>query len=378
MALRGVKVVEMIGLAPGPVCGTILADFGATVTVIHKLQPAPFDVMCNGKKMLSVNLKSKEGVEVVRKLCSSSDVLIDTYRPGVLEKIGLGPETLMKENKQLIYSRISGYGQDGYYRNNPGHDINYASISGILSMFRRGDQPPVPPMNILADFAGGSFLTALGIVIALYERTISGKGQVIDASMTEGLAYVGNWLFRARSLPFLDQEPGKNVLDGGMSFYRTYKTKDGYFMAVGSLEPQFYMNLLKGLELSEDIYHQLADQDMCNQKFEEVFLTKTQEEWIEIFDQLEACVTPVVNFNEANRNKCNASKNSFYIDHNNLVAPEPAPKLSRTPPNATGKKLPPKHGEHTIEILYGLGYNKSEIDELINKGCVYALKKSNL
>ncbi|CAK1550083.1 unnamed protein product [Leptosia nina] len=378
MALKGVKVIEMIGLAPGPVCGTILADFGATVTVVHKLDPPPFDVMSSGKKMLSVNLKSNEGVDIIKKLCASTDVFIDTYRPGVLEKNGLGPNTLMKENSRLIYARLSGYGQTGYYKDKPGHDINYAGISGVLSMLTRKEQPPFPPLNLLADFAGGSLLTALGIVLALFERTMSGKGQVIDLSMTEGAAYVANWLFKSRSLPIFSQDPGKNILDGGVAFYNTYKTKDGKFMAVGALEPLFYSNFIKGLQLSEDVYYQGADQEMCQRKFQDVFLTKTQEEWTVIFDKLDACVTPVVYFDEVDKNQCNASRKSFYIDHNNNIAPEPAPKFSRTLPVATGKEAPPKHGQHTSEILTELGYSKTDIHELINKGCVYATEKSKL
>ncbi|XP_038207378.1 alpha-methylacyl-CoA racemase [Zerene cesonia] len=378
MALRGIKVVEMIGLAPGPVCGSILADFGATVTVVAKIEPSPVDIMCNGKRMVSVNLKSKEGVGVVKKLCATSDVLIDTYRPGVLEKLGLGPEVLMKENTRLIYTRLSGYGQDGYYRDKPGHDINYVAISGVLSMLKKDDQPPRPPINLLADFAGGSMISALGIMMALFERTKSGKGQQIDASMVEGAAYVANWLFKSRNLPFLNQEPGKNILDGGAACYGVYRTKDGKFMAVGAIEPYFYSNFLKGLQLLEDDYNQYGDDEHNRRKFQEQFLTKTQDEWVAIFDELDACVTPVVEFHEAQKHKCNSSRSSFYIDHNSLVVPEPAPRLSRTFAEASGKKQQTKHGQHTMEVLLELGYSKTEINNLINKGIVYATKKSNL
>ncbi|CAG4944200.1 unnamed protein product [Colias eurytheme] len=378
MALRGIKVVEMIGLAPGPVCGSILADFGATVTVVSKIEPSPVDVMCTGKRMISVNLKSKEGVSVVKKLCASSDVLIDTYRPGVLEKLGLGPEALMKENTGLIYTRLSGFGQGGYYRDKPGHDINYVAVSGVLSMLQKDGQPPKPPINLLADFAGGSMISALGILMALFERTKSGKGQQIDASMVEGTAYVANWLFKSRNLPFLNQEPGKNILDGGAACYDTYRTKDDKFMAVGAIEPHFYSNFLKGLQLLEDDYNQYGDEEQNRKKFQEIFLTKTQDEWVAIFDELDACVTPVVEYNEVHKHKCNASRSSFYIDHNNLVAPEPAPRLSRTLAEASGKKQQTIHGQHTVEVLLELGYSKVEINNLLDRGIVYAMRKSNL
>ncbi|XP_064292169.1 alpha-methylacyl-CoA racemase isoform X2 [Plodia interpunctella] len=245
MALKGIRVIEMMGLAPGPLCGSILADFGAAVTVIQKIQPSPFDVMSNGKRMISVNLKSSEGISIVKKMCCNSDVFLDTFRPGVLEKIGLGPDILLNENPRLIYARLTGYGQDGYLKDKAGHDINYVAMSGILSLLRSKDRAPSPPLNLLADFAGGGVLCSLGIILALFERTKSGKGQIVDASMTDGLAYISSWIFRSRKLPIWSGEPGTNALDGGMPFYKTYKTKDNKFMAVGALEPQFYSEFLK-------------------------------------------------------------------------------------------------------------------------------------
>ncbi|XP_075992512.1 alpha-methylacyl-CoA racemase isoform X2 [Anticarsia gemmatalis] len=377
MALKGIKVVEMMGLAPGPLCGTILADFGATVTVVQKMEPNPFDVMSNGKRMISVNLKSKEGVDVVKNLCASSDVLIDTFRPGVMEKLGLGPEILMKKNSRLVYARLTGYGQSGFYRNKAGHDINYVAMSGILSMLSKDKQPPQPPVNLLSDFAGGGVLCALGIILALFERTSSGKGQIVDSSMTEGAAYVGTWLFKSKKLPIWSGEPGTNAIDGGLACYTTYKTKDGKFMAVGALEPQFYTNFLKGLELSEDEYPQMGDTDSCKTKFQEIFLSKTQEEWCNIFDKIDACVTPVLDMDLVDKHKYRASDESFYRNEN-LVIPEPAPKLSRTPGVSTGNKSSPAPGQHTIEVLKEIGYTKHSIEQLIKNGSVYAMRQSNL
>ncbi|CAG9098457.1 hypothetical protein JYU34_002383 [Plutella xylostella] len=378
MALRGIKVIEMMGLAPGPLCGTILADFGANVTVIQKINPSPFDVMSNGKRMISVNMKSKEGIEIVQKLCLSADVLLDTFRPGVMEKLGLGPEQMMKGNKKLIYARLTGYGQSGIYKDKGGHDINYTAMSGILSLLRKGNNPPVPPLNFTADFAGGSVACALGIVLALYARTSTGAGQVVDASMAEGAAYVGTWLFKSRNLPIWASEHGSNILDGGSPFYSTYKTKDNKFMAVGALEPQFYDNFLKGLQLSQDEFSQFSDPELMRKKFEELFLTKTQQEWSQIFDGLDACVTPVLELDQLADNKCTKSRGSFYQNEEDLPVPEPAPRLSRTPGVSTGRLPLPQPGEHTIQILQELKYNKKQIQSFINNGTVYAKVNANL
>ncbi|XP_004930947.2 alpha-methylacyl-CoA racemase [Bombyx mandarina] len=378
MALKGIKVLEFMGLAPGPMCGTILADFGASVTVIEKIQRTVFDVMSNGKRILAVNLKTKEGVDIVKQLSNSSDVLLDTFRPGVMEKLGLGPEKLLEQNPRLIYARLTGYGQNNYNKMKAGHDINYVAVSGILSLLRRNNQPPFPPINLLGDFAGGSLLCAFGILLALLERSVSGKGQVVDTSMTQGLAYISTWLFKSRTLPIWSGEPGSNVLDGGFHFYQTYQTKDGKYMAVGALEPQFYSNLMKGLNLSEEEYSQFTDKDICKKKFQDVFLTKTQEEWCAIFDKLDACVTPVLDFDEIDKTKYHTFDNTFYRNDEGNVVPQPAPRLSRTQGISSSCKKMPKHGEHTITILREIGYSENQIKDLILSGHVYADKKSLL
>lgn len=378
MALKGIKVVEFMGLAPGPLCGTILADFGASVTVIQRIEPPPFDIMSNGKRLLSVNLKTKEGVDVVKKLCLASDVLLDTFRPGVMEKMRLGPEELLKKNSHLIYARLTGYGQNSFCKSMAGHDINYVAMSGILSLLSKDNHPPTPPVNLLADFAGGSLLCALGIVLALFERTKSGKGQVIDNSMTEGVSYIATWLFKSRNLPIWMGKAGNNILDGGYAYYYTYETKDGKFMAVGAIEPQFYSNLIKGLNLDETEYPQIGDAEKCKKKFQEVFLTRTQEEWCELFENIDACVTPVLEFDNVDKYKYYSSGTSYFRDNDNLIVPTPAPKLTRTPGISVSKNSLPKPGQHTVEILKELGYSKTEINNLITNGHVYAYKKASL
>ncbi|CAH0404946.1 unnamed protein product [Chilo suppressalis] len=376
MALKGIKVIEFQGLAPGPFCGAILADFGASVTVISKLDPVPYDVFTNGKRIIAVDMKTKEGVNIIKKMCSSADVLLDTFRPGVMEKLDLGPNSLTKINSGLIYARLTGFGQSGLYKDKAGHDINYEAMSGVLSLLGRNGEPPVPPLNILADFAGGSMLCAFGILLALYERTKSGKGQIVDCAMTDGLTYLSSWIFRSRPLPLWEGEPGSNLLDGGYAAYRTYKTKDGKFMAVGALEPKFYLNFLKGLQLSPENYEQF---DIGNhKKFADIFLTKTQAEWCQIFDDLDACVTPVLEINSMMEHKYHKSKQNKLKSNNNTIIPEPQPSLSRTPGVSVGRESPTMPGQHTIHILKELGYSKVQIEELLKKGIVYANRKSNL
>lgn len=377
MALRGVKVIEMMGLAPGPYCGMVLADFGANVTVIHKIEALPFDAMSNGKKMIAINLKTTEGRKIVKKLCDSADVLLDTYRPGVMEKLGLGPESLMTDNPKLIYARLTGYGQTGALAHRAGHDINYVAMSGILSLLAKNNQPPTPPLNLLADFGGGGLICTIGILLALFERTSSGKGQVIDVSMTEGAAYLASWIFKSKHLPIWSQEAGKNPLDGGAAFYGTYKTKDGKFMAVGAIEPQFYEQLLKGLGLESDEYSQFSDPDNCRQKFEEIFLTKTQKGWCEIFDKLDACVTPVLQFEDLN-NYCIEPRKSFIKDVDGKIVPNVSPKLSHTPGSSASRLTLPSPGQHSIEVLEELGYSKSQIEDLIVNGHVFTQRRSNI
>lgn len=334
--------------------------------------------MSNGKRMISVNLKSKEGIEVVKKLCTSADVLLDTFRPGVMEKLGLGPDILAKLNERLVYARLTGYGQTGHFKDKAGHDINYVGMSGILSLLRKGNHPPLPPVNLAADFAGGSLVCALGILMALLERTKSGKGQVVDASMTEGIAYIGTWIFKSRNLPIWGNEPGSNILDGGAPFYATYKTKDDKYMAVGALEPQFYKNFLQGLGLSQEKYSQMGDFHSSKKKFEEIFLTKTQSEWSIIFENLDACVTPVVEVNNVTEHPCLTSRQTFYKDQDDLVVPQTAPKLSRTPGNSVGRLPLPQPGQDTINILKELNYTNAQINDLVKEGHVYGKVNSNL
>ncbi|EDW02784.1 alpha-methylacyl-CoA racemase [Drosophila grimshawi] len=330
MPLRGIKVLEFVGLAPGPLCGKILADFGASVTRIDKVVDS-IDMLHQGKRTLVINLKKDGGQRLVQQLANKSDVLIEPFRPGVMEKLNLGPEVLCTSNPRLIYARLTGFGQQGPLAARAGHDLNYAAVSGVLSMLGREHEKPTAPINILADFAGGSVMCALGICVALLERYKSGRGQVIDASMVEGAAYVASWLFMSRNLGIWEQKRGRNLIDGGAYFYDTYRTKDGLYMSVAALEPQFFEILKERLQLPPDL-SQFGDEHQMHGKqlLTDIFLTKNQDEWSALFEDVDACVYPVVDWSKAQQHRHNAERESF-VSVADAWAPCPAPRLSRTP-----------------------------------------------
>lgn len=373
MALAGVRVIELAGLAPAPFCGMILADFGAKVIRVDRTKvPMSLDTQARGKRSVAINLKTTEGIALLRKLCIKSDVVLEPYRKGVMEKLGLGPHELLKENPRLIYARLTGYGQSGSYATAAGHDINYIAMSGLLSRLGRSGEKPYAPLNLLADFGGGGLTCALGIVLALLERTKSGKGQIIDASMVEGAAYMGSFLWKSRSIGLWNRSRGENMLDSGAPFYDTYQTSDGQFMAVGAIEPQFYKQLLKGLELDAgELPSQMSFDDWPELRriFTERFASKTQAEWSEIFDGTDACVTPVLSFDQVSSHPHNRERGSFMKDSSGEESPRPAPVLSRTPaePCLTSD---PVTGEHTAEVLQEYGFTSPQIDQMLSAGVI--------
>ncbi|XP_077137928.1 alpha-methylacyl-CoA racemase [Ranitomeya variabilis] len=367
MALAGVRVLELAGLAPVPFCGMILADFGAKVIRVDKANTTfSSDTMARGKKSIALNLKTPQGISVLKTLCKQSDVLIEPFRHGVMENLGIGPEVLLKENPQLIYARLSGFGQSGKYAKSAGHDLNYVSVSGLLSRLGKKHENPTFPMNMLADFAGGSYTCALGIVMSLFERTRSGRGQVIDSSMVEGAAYLGSFVWKSQKLGLWSRPRGENMLDGGAPFYNTYVTVDGKYMAVGAIEPQFYKELLKGLDLDpSDLPDQMSFSDWPEMKkqFAVKFLEKTQDQWCQIFDGTDACVTPVLSFDNVAIHQHNKERGSFFSNDEGYVSPRPAPLLSRTPAEPSSSR-DPFIGEHTHEVLAEHGFSAKEISDL--------------
>lgn len=294
-----------------------------------------------------------------------------------MESLGLGPETLTKLNKRLIYARLSGFGQHGFYSNMAGHDINFLSVSGVLSFLGKKNENPIPPVNLLADFGGGGLICALGIVLALLERYKSGQGQVIDASMVEGVAYLSSWLFRSQNLPFWGKKRGENLLDMGSHFYNTYKTRDGKYIAVGSVESQFYKILIDNLN-STELKNQWSDFESKKNVLAKIFKTKTRDEWCKIFDGTDACVTPVLEKTEVADHLHNKERGSFIKLKGGTIAPKPAPILSRTPGSSKADLPDVQNGEHSEEILLDIGYSKEEINNLNLNGVIKTVQCSKL
>jgi len=370
--LDGIKVIEMAGLAPSPYCGMLLADFGADVVIVDRMSKGtpeipnmmeknPFD---RGKRSMRVNLKNDQGIEIVRKLIGNSDVLVEPYRPGVMESLQLGPDDAHALNPKLIYARLTGWGQDGSYASMAGHDINYIALSGALSLFRRKGEKPLPPCNLLGDFAGGGMLCAMGILLALIERDNSGKGQVIDAAMLDGATNLSTLFYGMLAHHLMTLDIGTNVLDSGAPFYQTYETSDGKFMAVGAIEGRFYAELLAGLSVDPLSLPQQFDMPKwpeMTERFVEVFKTKTRDQWEAIFEGKDACVAPVLELNEVGQHPHNRER-EIIINIDDVPQPAPAPKLSRTPGRATEAKG--RRGANTEEILTDLGYSGEEIKGL--------------
>ena len=367
--LDGIKVIEMAGLAPSPYCGMLLSDFGADVIIVDRLTKGapeipyimkknPFD---RGKKSMRVNLKSEDGIEIVKGMIQKADVLVEPYRPGVMEALGLGPEDALKLNSKLIFARLTGWGQTGAFASMAGHDINYIALSGALSLFKRKGERPLPPANLLGDFAGGGMLCAMGILLALFERTRSGKGQVIDSAMLDGAANLSVMFHGLLAHNLMSLDIGTNPLDGGAPFYQTYETADGQFMAVGAIEQRFYAELLAGLELDPGaLPHQfdMAKWPEMIERFAQTFKTKTRDQWTVVFEGKDACVAPVLNLDEVAEHPHNKER-GLIIDIDGVPQPAPAPKLSRTPGKANEAKGP--KGANTEEILLDLGYSAPQI-----------------
>jgi alpha-methylacyl-CoA racemase len=376
--LTGIKVIEMAGLAPSPYCGMLLSDFGADVVIVDRpskgapeipniMPKNPFD---RGKRSIRVNLKTDQGVEIVRRMIRDFDVLLEPYRPGVMEALGLGPDEAFKLNPGLIYARLTGWGQDGPYASMAGHDINYIGLSGALSLFRRKGEKPLPPCNLLGDFAGGGMLCAMGILLSLIERKNSGKGQIVDAAMLDGAANLSVLFYGMLANHLMTLDIGSNVLDSGAHYYQTYDTADGKFMAVGAIEGRFYSELIKGLGIdASSLPHQNDTQRWpeMTKRFAEVFKTKTRDEWAAIFEGKDACVAPVLDLNEVDEHPHNRER-KVILDIDGVPQPAPAPRLSRTPGKVIRAGRP--RGSDMREILTEMGYQEEEIKEFLETGIV--------
>ena len=373
--LAGVRIVEIASMAPAPFGVMLLADLGANVIRVDRLNTVPgFEPpagpLDRGRRSIAVDLKSEAGVNVVKKLVEDADVFIEGFRPGVAERLGIGPVELCAINPRLIYGRMTGYGQEGPLAARAGHDINYAAVSGALEPLGRAGQRPHAALNLVADFAGGGSFLALGISSALYERELSGKGQVIDAAMVDGSSVLMSFLHGMRSAGLWEGERGTNILDGGASFYDTYETLDGRYMAVGSIEPQFYAQLLTKLGITRaPETNQLDQSRWASERLElaAVFLTKTRDEWTAIFDDSDACVTPVLTPWEAHLHPHNMARDAF-VDVGGSMQPAPAPRFSRTVP-AVPRTLD-ADGHDPSRTLQAWGLSVDDVAQLVGSGTV--------
>jgi alpha-methylacyl-CoA racemase len=335
--LSDLRVLELAGIGPGPFAAMLLSDMGADVVRIARpgdpaLFGAGFDATARGRTHVEVDLKTDSGVELVRALAREADVLIEGYRPGVAERLGLGPDDLLAGNPRLVYGRMTGYGQDGPLADRAGHDINYISIAGVLGSTRRVGEKPLFPLNLVGDYGGGGMVLALGIVAAVLHARATGHGQVVDAAMVDGAALLATIMHGLRANGMWQGEPGQNLLDSGAHFYEVYETSDGGFMSVGALEPQFYAELLRRLELDADEWPQF-DRDRWpefKERLAEVFRTRTRDEWSEVFAGSDACVTPVLDLFEAPSHPHNVARGAFR-DLDGVAVPAPAPRFSATP-----------------------------------------------
>ncbi len=372
--LNGYTVIELAGIGPAPMGAMILADMGAEVIRIDRAGAGALhmkDVSSRGKKSVVINLKDPAGIETLLRMVENADVLIDPMRPGVCEKLGVGPDTCLERNPRLVFARMTGWGQDGPLAHAAGHDINYISISGALYAMGRKGQKPVPPLNLVGDFGGGGMLLVNGILAALLETANSGKGQVIDAAMVDGAAQL-MWMFYGfQALGMWDEtQRESNMLDGGAHFYDTYECADGEYISIGSIEPQFYALLKEKAGLSEEEFGDQNNKALwpaLKEKLTEVFLTKTQAEWCELMEGTDVCFAPVLNFMEAPRHPANVARNT-YIELDGMVQPAPAPRFSRTPSEvAHGGRDP---GQDTDTVLAAMGFGEQELVQLRDAGTI--------
>jgi len=370
--LRGLKVLEFEAIGPGPFAGMLLADMGADVIVVDRPDTSDLglkrerwmDVMMRGKRSVTLDLKSKDGAAAALELAARADALIEGFRPGVMERLGLAPQTVLARNPRLVYGRMTGWGQDGPLSARAGHDINYIALAGVLAAFGRRGGAPVPPLNLVGDFGGGGMLLGFGVACALVDALRSGKGQVVDAAMVEGASLLAAMFSGFLAARQWNEERGTNVLDTGAPWYDVYETKDGRHVSIGAIEARFYVELLARLGLDREPLPGQNDRKgwpELRARFGEIFRSKTRDEWCAIFEGSDACFAPVLSFSEARRDPHNAARGSF-IEVAGVAQPAPAPRFSRTP--GAVRRAPPERGEGGREALAEWGLGEADIGRL--------------
>ena len=373
--LRGYKIIEMAGIGPAPFCGMMLADMGAQVVRIDRTGDAELGVhrdpktnlLNRNKRSVAIDLKNPKGVAAALRLIAAADVVVEGFRPGVMERLGLGPDICLKLNPRLVFGRVTGWGQDGPNRAAAGHDINYIAVSGVLSSIGRPDQLPVPPMNLIGDFAGGGMYLAFGVACALLEAAQSGRGQVIDAAMVDGAASLMTYVFGLRASGRWVDGRGRNATDGGAPFYDVYETSDAKYVAVGAIESRFFREFLResGMDPAlADRQWEKEDWPVLRSAIAKNIRTRSRDEWCRILESGDTCFSPVLSLSEA-LDHSHIRARATFIDQDGITQPAPAPRLSRTP--GTIRSAPPVPGENTREVLTDWGFGIDEIAVLFEK-----------
>jgi len=376
-ALAGLKVIEMVGLGPVPLCAMLLADHGAEVIRIDRPGatgalglPPRYDVAARGRRSLAIDLRKPGAVDVVLDLVAQADVLLEGFRPGVMERLGLGPETCLARHPRLVYGRMTGWGQSGPLAHAAGHDINYVALSGALHAIGRVGQAPVPPLNYVGDYGGGAMLLAFGVLAALYEAQRSGRGQVVDAAMTDGAALLSAMFYGLKAAGAWTNERGANLLDSGAHFYDTYRCADGKYVAVGAIEPQFHAELLAHLGLDAAQFERPLDParwPQYRQRLAAVFATRTRDEWCAVLEGSDACFAPVLDWDEAPKHPHNVARGTF-VEIDGVVQPAPAPRFSRSA--AATPQAPVAAGHDSQAALRDWGIDEGRIAALRDAGAI--------
>jgi alpha-methylacyl-CoA racemase len=379
--LRGIKIIELAGLGPAPFAGMMLADMGAEVVRVERPSRnsnAPLDPLARNRKSIACNLKHPGAIEAVLRLVDGADGLIEGFRPGVTERLGLGPEVCLARNPGLVYGRMTGWGQDGPLAHAAGHDMNYLALTGMLNMIGERGRKPVPPLNLVADFGGGGMLLAFGMVCAILSARVTGKGQVVDAAMVDGVNAMASLFHGFRAMGVLAEGTGESFLGGAAHWYDTYETRDGRYVAIASLEPQYYELLIDLAGLDRERFEPHGFHWMAGEVLDEhwpelkaelaaVFRTKTRDEWCEIMEGTDVCFAPVLTLSEALEHPHNTARTAF-VDVGGSPQPSPAPRFGETAPDTPLPGVLP--GKHSREILLAAGYSSDEADGLILSGAV--------
>jgi alpha-methylacyl-CoA racemase len=376
--LTGIKVVELAGIGPGPFCGMLLSDLGADVLRIERPEPVDlglptpreFDLLARGRRSVALDLKTAAGVAVVKTLISRADVLIEGFRPGVTERLRLGPDDCLTINPRLIYGRVTGWGREGPLAGVAGHDIDYIALTGTLHSIGSRNGPPIPPSNLVGDFGGGGVYLAFGVVSALLERGHSGKGQIVEAAVVDGAASLMTGVYGRKAAGAWTDRRGENDLDGGAPWYSVYETEDSRYVCVGAIEERFYRELLRRLGLDGEDLPDRKDRagwSRLRERFAEVFRTKTRDEWTQVMEGSDACFAPVLSLTEAPEHPHNQARGTF-VNVDGVVQPAPAPRFSRTPGRI--QHGPARAGPNAVEVLREWGLSADQIAEIRKSGAV--------